>query len=93
MSLISPTVGDLFPADDRVAQWVFTLSAVAEDLAITEAGFQDALHSDGSPRRHAGLLPLSKFVAPRFGELRLARTEQPKMSVCRAQPDDRDRRA
>jgi hypothetical protein len=34
------TVGDLFPADDLVAQWVFSLSAVAEDLSITEAPFQ-----------------------------------------------------
>jgi len=43
------TVGELFPADDLVAQWVFSLSAVAEDLAITEAAFQDVLHGDGAP--------------------------------------------
>jgi hypothetical protein len=43
------TVGELFPADDLVAQWVFSLSAVAEDLSITEAAFQDALHGDGAP--------------------------------------------
>jgi hypothetical protein len=43
------TVGELFPADDLVAQWVFALSAVAEDLAITEAAFQDVLHDDSAP--------------------------------------------
>jgi hypothetical protein len=43
------TVGELFPADDLVAQWVFSLSAVAEDLAITEAAFQDVLHGEGAP--------------------------------------------
>jgi hypothetical protein len=40
------TVGELFPADDLVAQWVFSLSAVAEDLSITEAAFQEVLHGD-----------------------------------------------
>lgn len=45
----SATVGDLFPAGDLVAQWVFSLSAVAEDLGITEAAFQDVLHGDGAP--------------------------------------------
>lgn len=43
------TVGELFPAHDFVAQWVFSLSAVAEDLAIAEAAFQDVLHGDGAP--------------------------------------------
>jgi hypothetical protein len=28
------TIGELFPADDVVAQWVFTLTAVADDLRI-----------------------------------------------------------
>jgi hypothetical protein len=45
------TVGELFPADDLVAQWVFSLSAVAEDLAITEAAFGDVLPGDGAPLR------------------------------------------
>ena len=40
------TVGELFPADDLVAQWVFSLSAVAEDLSITEAAFQEVLHGN-----------------------------------------------
>jgi len=48
-SVRAVTVGELFPADDLVAQWVFSLSAVAEDLAITEAAFQDVLHGDGAP--------------------------------------------
>lgn len=37
------TVGELSPAGDLVAQWVFSLSAVAEDLAITEAAFHARL--------------------------------------------------
>ncbi|MGB9184804.1 MAG: hypothetical protein WCB67_12120 [Solirubrobacteraceae bacterium] len=28
------TIGELFPADDLVAQWVFTLTSLAEDLTI-----------------------------------------------------------
>jgi hypothetical protein len=28
------TIGELFPADDLVAQWVFTLTSVAEDLML-----------------------------------------------------------
>ena len=44
------TVGEFFPADDLIAQWVFSLSAVAEDLSITEAAFQSVLHdNDGAP--------------------------------------------
>jgi hypothetical protein len=46
---LPPTVAELFPAGDLVAQWVFSLSAVAEDLSITEAAFQDVLHGDGAP--------------------------------------------
>jgi hypothetical protein len=42
-------VGELFPADEIVAQWVFSLSAVAEDLSITEAAFQEVLHGDRGP--------------------------------------------
>jgi hypothetical protein len=43
------TVGELFPADDLIAQWVFSLSAVAEDLSITEAAFQQVLHGGAEP--------------------------------------------
>lgn len=42
-------VGELFPPDDPVARWVFSLSAVAEDLSITEAAFQDVLHGGRGP--------------------------------------------
>ena len=28
------TVGELFPADDLVAQWVFSVTSLAEDLTI-----------------------------------------------------------
>jgi hypothetical protein len=40
------TVRELFPADDLVARWVFSLSAVLEDLALTESQFADVLRSD-----------------------------------------------
>jgi hypothetical protein len=43
------TIGELFPADDLVAQRVFSLTAVAEDLSITQAAFQDMLHADAGP--------------------------------------------
>ena len=43
------TIGELFPADDLVTQWVFSLSAVVEDLSITEAAFQDVLHGGAGP--------------------------------------------
>jgi hypothetical protein len=29
-----PSIGDLFPADDLIAQWVFSLTAFAEDLQV-----------------------------------------------------------
>jgi hypothetical protein len=44
------TVGELFPADDLVAQWVFSLSAVAEDLSITEAAFRVSARLGGESR-------------------------------------------
>ena len=28
------TIGEMFPADDLVAQWVFTLTSLAEDVAM-----------------------------------------------------------
>ncbi len=28
------TIGELFPADDLVAQWVFTMTSLAEDLTM-----------------------------------------------------------
>ena len=28
------TIGEIFPADDLVAQWVFTVTSVAEDIVI-----------------------------------------------------------
>ena len=49
MSQKPVTVGELFPPDDPVAQWVFSLSAVAEDLSITESAFQEVLHGDRGP--------------------------------------------
>jgi hypothetical protein len=49
MSQEPVTVGELFPSDDPVAQWVFSLSAVAEDLSITEAAFQEVLDRDVGP--------------------------------------------
>jgi hypothetical protein len=38
-----PNVRKLFPADDLVAQWVFALTATAQDLAAAERAFRDAL--------------------------------------------------
>jgi hypothetical protein len=49
MSRAPVTVGELFPAEDLIAQWVFSLTAVAEDLAITEAAFQRVLQADRGP--------------------------------------------
>jgi hypothetical protein len=43
------TVRELFPADDLVARWVFSLSAVLEDLALTESRFADVLRGDHGP--------------------------------------------
>lgn len=40
------TVRELFPADDLVARWVFSLSAVLEDLALIESLFADVLRND-----------------------------------------------
>lgn len=42
------TIGDLFPADDLVAQWVFMLSAVVEDLAVADAQFRQAMKDDSN---------------------------------------------
>jgi hypothetical protein len=40
------TVGELFPADDLVARWVFSLSAVLEDLAMAEEPLGEALERE-----------------------------------------------
>src|SRR3954451_19283300 len=52
------TVGDLFPADDVLAQWVFSLTAAVEDLSITEALFRDALDADAPFYRTSPLFRL-----------------------------------
>lgn len=39
------TIGKLFPADDPVARWVFSLSAAVEDLARAERRFIETLDS------------------------------------------------
>jgi hypothetical protein len=38
-----PKVRELFPADDVIAQWVFALTATAQDLAVADRALTDAL--------------------------------------------------
>lgn len=38
-----PTIGELFPADDPISRWVFTVTAAAYDIATAETTFRDAL--------------------------------------------------
>lgn len=40
------TIGELFPADDPVARWVFSATAVAEDIAIVFGAMNDAANAE-----------------------------------------------
>lgn len=42
------TIGELFPADDLVGQWVFSLSATAADLSSVENALRSAMEEDGA---------------------------------------------
>jgi hypothetical protein len=45
------TIGELFPADDLVAQWMFLLSMVVDDLQTVQQEQKAAIASGGDPRR------------------------------------------
>jgi hypothetical protein len=61
------TIGQLFPADDLVAQWVFALSAVVEDLAVADTQLHRALRdeSNGASTFHYRVLVSRVFEARR----------------------------
>ena len=40
------TIGELFPSDDLIGQWVFQMTAVVAGLSITDALLHDALDTD-----------------------------------------------
>jgi len=63
------TIGDLFPAEDVLAQWVFGLTALAEDLtAVTATG---ALVSKDEPDMRGGLLYMRQTVTRLYEARRL----------------------
>lgn len=43
------TIGELFPADDPVARWVFSVTAAATDLGQADSPFVEALPAMGTP--------------------------------------------
>jgi hypothetical protein len=43
------TIGEVFPADDLLAQWIVTLAAVGEDLATADEHLRTAMADDNVP--------------------------------------------
>ncbi len=74
------TVGELFPADDVLAQWVFSLTALAEDLtAVTAIGRRV---SADEPDIRIGLLYMRQMVTRLYEARRLIEVadQQPAVS-------------